>query len=72
MNDYFAYEIFYPDRGYCLFIHIDEVICDDQACADIDPDHDHYRLGTIHDCTSIQDAIQHIADDEWDYEEHNL
>ncbi len=71
MNDYYAYEIFDSAGGYCLFIHINEDTCDNFVLEDLDPDHDHYRIGTVHNCESLQDAIQHVVNGDWDYEEHN-
>ncbi len=68
---FYAYEYFDPEGGYRLFIHGVKETFDLQYYDDIDYLHDHHRIGEIHNCDSVQDAIGRIADDEWTYKEYN-
>ncbi len=69
MNKYYAYEIIRDGHEYCLYIHTDRAQFGEEYPFDADSDTAH-RLGIIR-AESMRDAIQHVADGNWDYEEYN-
>ena len=68
LRTFHVYEVFKP--AYILCVCIAEETFGVNFNIDIDTARDHYRIGTI-DAYTPQDAIHHIADDEWLYLEHN-
>lgn len=68
LRTFHAYEVFKPE--YILCICAAERTFAVNFNIDVDPTCDHYRIGTI-DAYTHQEAIHHIADNEWLYLEHN-